>query len=74
MTRLLSVEVFEVQVNKPRTLETLKDNIRHEMTAIQPETLRQLMKSAKNEHIRSGGDDYLRNIIFHKWSEHICTV
>ncbi|XP_018315542.1 uncharacterized protein [Mycetomoellerius zeteki] len=41
----------KVYVNKPRTLEALKDNIRREMAAIEPETLQKVMENAEKRAI-----------------------
>ena len=57
----------KVYANNPQTIEALKENIRHEIAAISPETLRNAMENAvRRAHIceqEVGG--HLADMIFH---------
>ena len=56
-----------VYVNKPQTIQQLKDNIRAEIRALQPETLTAVMEnSVEKAHLceaENGG--HLHDIVFH---------
>lgn len=56
----------KVYVNKPRTLQELKNNIRDEIAAITPETLNNVMKNViKRAHFcQQAGGGHLANLIF----------
>ena len=63
----------KVYVNKPRTLDKLKANIRQEIAAISAETLVKTMENAAKRALLAmqaqGG--HLRDIIFKKWCTQI---
>ena len=54
-------------VNKPRTIQQLKDNIREEIQALEPDMLRSVMENAVERpracQAENGG--HLDDIIFH---------
>jgi len=58
----------KVYVNKPRTLDELKTNIRQEIAAISAETLFKTMENAAKRALLAmqAQGDHLRDIIFNK--------
>ena len=56
-----------LNVNKPQTLQQLKNNIRAEIRALEPETLRGVMENAlKRAHLcEAENGRRLRDLIFH---------
>ena len=56
----------KVYVNKPRTVEELKDNIREEIAAIPAEMLAKTMENAakRAQYVINARGDHLRDIIF----------
>ena len=67
--------IFEVKgfVNKPRTVEELKDNIREEIAAIPAEMLAKTMENAakRAQYAINARGDHLRDIIFKNWCKQI---
>ena len=56
----------KVYVNKPRTVEELKDNIREEIAAIPAEMLAKAMENAakRAQYVINARGGHLRDIIF----------
>ena len=57
----------KVYVNKPQTLQQLKNNIRAEIRALEPETLRGVMENAleRARSCEAENGRRLRDLIFH---------
>jgi hypothetical protein len=57
----------QMYVNKPRTLEQLKENIRAEIRVLEPETLTNIMNNAieRARICEAANGAHLKDVIFH---------